>query len=167
MRNSFESEVAKRRQENFIEVAANIMQTIQVGCAIIIKGERLLIAQRKPGDSFGGYWEFPGGKQNDTEDMATCLKREVKEELAIEIRPRFFLENSTYEYPDKTIVLHFYLCDWVRGTPLKHDCHDFRWIFPEELRLFRLLPGDTDIMNKLILMKWTYLRDRTFGRLAW
>ena len=58
----------------------------RVAAAIIEKNGRILIAQRKLGSSLGGRWEFPGGKLESEETPEQCLKRELKEELGIEIR---------------------------------------------------------------------------------
>lgn len=132
------------------------MKTIEVGCAIIEKEGKLLIAQRKPGAYFGGYWEFPGGKKEPSETMEQCLVREVKEELGIGIMPRAFLCRSHYRYPDRHVDLHFYLCDWAVGFPIKHDCYDFRWAAPPELRTYRFLPADIDLINELIRKKRAY-----------
>ena len=61
---------------------------IEVGCAVILRDGKLLVAQRNEGDTCGGYWEFPGGKKEAGESLEECLVREVREELAVEIRPR-------------------------------------------------------------------------------
>ena len=135
------------------------MREIEVGCAIVEKDGKILIAQRKPGSFLGGFWEFPGGKREKDESMEDCLVREIREELGIAIRPREFLRSDRYQYPEKIIHLYFYLCDWISGIPQKIDCLDFRWIFPEELRNFSFPVGDENMINELIAKKHFY-----FGR---
>lgn len=135
------------------------MNLMEVGCAIIRRGGRLLIAQRKPGAHLGGFWEFPGGKRQGDETMAECLVREVFEELGIEIRPREFLCRTNYEYPEKRVALYFYLCDWTAGRPVRRGCRDFRWVAPEELRRFRFPLGDDLILNELIRKKSYFFKD--------
>ncbi|HXV27682.1 MAG TPA: (deoxy)nucleoside triphosphate pyrophosphohydrolase [bacterium] len=132
------------------------MEVIEVGCAIIEKQGKLLIAQRKPGSRLGGYWEFPGGKRKPSETMEECLIREVKEELGIGILPRLFLRRSHYRYPDRKVDLHFYLCDWGVGFPAKHGCHDFRWVWPRDLKDYRFPPADTDLIGELIRKEAVY-----------
>lgn len=131
-------------------VTISFMKTIEVGCAVIFKEGMLLIAQRKLDDSLGGYWEFPGGKRHDHESLEECLIREVQEELGVEVKPRQFLRRTEHKYPDRHLVLYFYLCDWVSGHPVTHDCHDFRWIEPKDLRQFQFPPADEDIIKDLI-----------------
>ena len=135
---------------------------IDVGCAIILRNPYLLIAQRKPGDSLAGYWEFPGGKLEDGEELGQCLRREVFEELRVEIEPRRILRQKIYQYPSKQLRLHFVLCDWIRGKPVKHDCYDFKWAPPEGLRNYPFLPADADILYELNLKKVVLFRKDLF-----
>ncbi len=124
---------------------------LEVGCAIIAKGGKLLIAQRKPGDHLGGYWEFPGGKRENCETIEACLIREVEEELGVSIRPRKLLREVTHRYPERELLLCFWICDWSAGEACAKDCQDFRWISPSELTAFKFPPADADIIRELIL----------------
>lgn len=134
------------------------IENLEVGCAVIINEDgKILIAQRKPGVHLGGFWEFPGGKREDGEGIEACLIREVYEELGVEILPRLFLFRRRHTYPAKEVLLDFYLCDYVCGRPYRRDCLDFRWVAPDDLRRFRFLPADTDVLNDL-------LRTRPWGR---
>lgn len=130
---------------------------VEVGCAVISGSRRepesrgrILIAQRKPGDSFGGFWEFPGGQLENGEQMEACLAREVREELGILISPRLFLGTVDHAYPAKTFRLHFYLCDWIHGKPVRHDCLNFRWVLPAELHRYSFPRADTDLILHLL-----------------
>jgi mutator protein MutT len=139
------------------------MKILEVGCAIIEKNGRLLIAQRKPGTHLGGYWEFPGGKCCSDETLESCLVREVKEELGIEIRLRKFLRKTQYVYPNRIVILNFCLCDWVGGAAARHDCLDFRWVEPTDLLHYRFPPADREMINELICKRTFYL-NRIFQR---
>ncbi len=131
---------------------------LDVGCAIIRRGSQLLIAQRKPEDHLGGFWEFPGGKKRRQETLEECLVREAEEELGIIIVPAQFFRKIEHSYPERVLALHFYLCDWKSGDPVAIDCHDFRWIFPEALREFQFPPADDGIIEELILNKALHFR---------
>lgn len=126
------------------------MEILDVGCAIIHKNGQLLLAQRHFDDSFGGYWEFPGGKREEGETIETCLKREVFEELGIKIRPEKFWGRREYQIPEKKINLFFYLCEWKEGEPAALDCQDFKWVSKENIRQYPLLPGDGEVLEDLI-----------------
>lgn len=121
----------------------------EVGCAIILRRPHILIAQRKPGDTLAGFWEFPGGKIEKGETLEECLIREVFEELRVRVQPKIWLCEKTHHYPTKSIRLNFVICDWIQGEPVKYDCHDARWVLPGELKSYRFLPADIDIIEKL------------------
>lgn len=125
------------------------MDIIEVGCAIIYKNGKLLVAQRHLQDSFGGYWEFPGGKREKEETLEACLKREVFEELGIQILPSKFWGCREYKTPERTIRLFFYLCAWEYGEPLALDCKDFKWISQGDLQKYLWLPGDREVLEDL------------------
>jgi len=131
---------------------------IEVGCAIIEKHGKILIAQRRPGDFLGGYWEFPGGKRRDHEDMKGCLEREVREELGFEIVAERFLFQMYHSYFEKDVLLDFYLCRWVLGEPSRQECLDFAWIDLKDLRKYQMIPADTGVIHELIEKKAFYFR---------
>ncbi|MSR78516.1 MAG: 8-oxo-dGTP diphosphatase MutT [Candidatus Omnitrophica bacterium] len=132
------------------------MREIEVGCAIVEKNGKILIAQRKPDSFLGGCWEFPGGKREPGETMENCVVREIREELGIEIRTRELLRNDSFHYPQKIVHLSFYLCDWVSGTAQKIDCQDFRWVDPDELKEYTFPIGDENMLSELIAKKHIY-----------
>ena len=124
---------------------------IEVGCAVIFnKNGQILIARRKAGSYYGGWWEFPGGKIETGETMEQCLVREVREELGLEIRPLALLRKTSHTYPEREVLLHFYRCDLISGTPACIECDDFRWIEPKEFCQFQMLPADVPIIQDLI-----------------
>src|SRR5512137_2677887 len=103
------------------------MEKLEVGCAIIPRDGKLLIARRHLADSFGGFWEFPGGRCEQGETIEACLEREVAEELAVRVRPERLLCKKERGIPGRKIVLRFFFCPWVSGEPRAVDCMDFRW----------------------------------------
>ena len=129
---------------------------LEVGCAIIERKGRLLIAQRHEDDHLGGYWEFPGGKKETGETIEDCLAREVMEELGVVIKPRRALREIIHSYPDRDIRLMFWLCDWQGNEPQKIDCQDFCWILPDELKNFKFPPADADLIEDILLNQGDY-----------
>jgi 8-oxo-dGTP diphosphatase len=136
-----------------IERKKGRMEVFEVGCAIIHRQGKLLIAQRHLGDSFGGYWEFPGGKREKGETIEGCLEREVFEELAVRIIPERLLCKREHGTIDRRISLNFFFCRWVSGEPRAIDCKDFRWVVRENIREHTFLPGDLEVLEELIL-RW-------------
>lgn len=138
------------------------MEIIEVGCAVIEKDGKILIAQREPGDSYGGYWEFPGGTRHENEKMEDCVVRELREEMGIAIRPRRFLFRFDHLYPSRKVELYFYFCDLVEGCPQRLECQDYRWVEPEDLKRFLFLPGDDAMLSELVSKKSFYLNRSDF-----
>ena len=134
--------------------AQSSRHAIDVGCAIIERQGKILIAQRRHRDTLGGFWEFPGGKFDAGETLEDCLVREVREELGICIRPRRFLRTIAHDYPERRLRLHFYLCDFCCGEPSRLECLDFQWVEVEALRKFQFPPADLDILNELMTMRF-------------
>jgi mutator protein MutT len=111
-----------------------------VAIAIIQRDERVLICRRKSTDSFAGYWEFPGGKLEAGEEPAACIVREIREELALTIRPTRLLDIIDHDYPRVRIRLHPFLAEIEAGEPQAIECSELRWVLPGALRSYRF-PG--------------------------
>ncbi|HTL47313.1 MAG TPA: (deoxy)nucleoside triphosphate pyrophosphohydrolase [Verrucomicrobiae bacterium] len=144
----------RRKKKNV--TARKKIRIIDVGCAIIRKKDKLLIAQRNPEDTYGNYWEFPGGKMEDCETIEECLAREVKEELGVRIKARKHLFTKFHPYVDRKLRLYFYLCDWISGKPAAHDCQGFAFVEPEELVNYKFPPADDTIIRHLIRKRVFY-----------
>ena len=126
------------------------MEVFEVGCAIIHKDGKLLVAQRNPGDSFGGYWEFPGGKREKDETIEQCLAREALEELGVRIQAERLLCKRDHGTLERKISLFFFFCKWMSGEPRAIDCKDFGWVSREDIRKKTFLPGDLEVLEDLI-----------------
>lgn len=135
----------------------NKKPSFMVGCAIIIKDKRILIAQRPPGTYMAGFWEFPGGKAEKDESLEDCLCREIKEELGFLIKPHREIAAMVHEYPERILDLRFVLCDWVSGTPQAIECSDFRWVTPRELKNFVFPKADEEVIDYLISNERDYI----------
>lgn len=124
---------------------------IQVAAAIIKNGQGLLlIARRKPGKSQGGLWEFPGGKLEEGESPEACLRRELMEEMGIEIAvDRLFGVNDHY-YGDLHIHLIAYEARFAAGdiTLIDHDRYD--WVRKEQLAGYSFAPADIKFVHMLM-----------------
>jgi len=122
---------------------------IQVAAGLIFREGRYLIARRKVGVHLGGLWEFPGGKCKPGESLEDCLRRELREELGIEITTPVPFRLIRHEYPEKMVELHFFRCSILDGQVQALDCEDLRWVIPEELAKFEFPPADQPLIQTL------------------
>jgi len=116
---------------------------------LIFRDGKLLITQRYPDAHLGGLWEFPGGKREPNETFTKCLRRELSEELGIEVEPGELVERISHTYPEKRVILEFYRCKWVGNEPQALGCPDFRWVTQAELQLYTFPEADAEIVNRL------------------
>ena len=112
---------------------------------------RVLLAQRAQGSHLAGLWEFPGGKIEAGESAETALRRELHEELAIDIGAIEPLISIPWHYPEKSIVLHALRVHEFRGTPLGQQQQQLRWDFPDAMTGIPMPPPDRPIVNALRL----------------
>ena len=130
------------------------MKRVEVAAGLIFRGGKLLITQRRTGDHLGGLWEFPGGKRESGESFAQCLKRELKEEIGVEVEVGELLQQVDYDYPEKQVSLHFFRCQILQGEPVALACPDLRWISRGELGGFEFPAADAALVERLKTMAW-------------
>ncbi len=116
---------------------------ITVVAALIKRNNKILIARRKTGDkNLVGTWEFPGGKVEQLESEQEALRREISEELGVDIAVGKFIINNIYEYPKITIDLRLYMCQYISGKFILHDHSEYKWVLVEELEDYDFAPAD-------------------------
>jgi len=115
---------------------------IQVTAGIIKKDGKILIAKRKHGKSADAKWEFPGGKVEKGETHEECLKREIMEELNVEIKGGKFVGANCFNKGEKNINLMAYNAEYVSGEIKLTDHEDYRWVLPCELDKYDFLEAD-------------------------
>ncbi len=120
---------------------------IEVTAAIIKQDSKFLICQRPKGKSCELLWEFPGGKIEDDETGEQCIIRKCQEELGITLRVLRELTHLRYDYPNRTIHLHFYITEIVTGTPALKEHNDFVWITPDEICHYQFCPADDSMLK--------------------
>ena len=120
---------------------------IEVTAAIICEGNKILICQRPADKNCGLLWEFPGGKIEPGETGEQCIVRECQEELGVTLQVKKEVTDVVYEYPDRTVHLHFYLCDIISGTLEKKEHAAFRWISRQEVSQFSFCPADAKMLS--------------------
>lgn len=99
-----------------------------VVCAIIERDGRFLIARRPAGKHLALKWEFPGGKIEQDEDEISALRRELREELLVEVEIVERLTPVEHCYPDRSLRLIAWRCRLVDSEPEAGEHEELRWI---------------------------------------
>jgi A/G-specific adenine glycosylase len=120
-----------------------------VAAAVICEEDRILIAQRPLDGMLGGLWEFPGGKQEANETLPECLRREIKEELGIEIEVGEPIVVVKHGYTHFKITLHAFYCRLIKGTPQPLGVAAWCWTTLAEIDRFPFPRTDLKIIEAL------------------
>ena len=106
---------------------------IKVSCAIIERAGLVLAARRSQAMAMPLKWEFPGGKLKRGEKPDACLKRELMEEMGINVIIITSLSPSTHHYPDFTVTLYPFVCAIDAEEIILNDHQAIVWLRPAEL----------------------------------
>ena len=125
---------------------------IQVVAAVIIRDDKTLCVQR--GKHIRDYvslkWEFPGGKIELGENREQALRREIREELDVEIENLEYFMTVEYTYPDFHLVMYAYTCSIGKGEPVLKEHVALKWLRVEELDQLDWAAADIPIVEKLM-----------------
>ena len=123
---------------------------IRVVAAVIYDGlSRVLVAQRPAGKPLAGYWEFPGGKVEAGESDADALRRELREELGVQMGAARAVLELTHDYPERQVRLSVWVVDGLQGEPSGLEGQRLEWALPAALRSLPLLPADMPVVEWL------------------
>jgi A/G-specific adenine glycosylase len=128
-----------------------------VSSAIIQRDELVFIAQRPPHGLLGGLWEFPGGKVEPGEDLVSALKREIREELGIDIEVRSAYGVYQHAYTHFRVTLHAFLCKLNGSQPHSIYHTEFTWTNPPSLINYPMGKIDRQISNALLNLQGTFI----------
>ena len=123
--------------------------TVVVIAAVVERDGMFLITRRQNGTHLEGCWEFPGGKCESGETHAACLRREMREELDVDITIGEELFSTTHGYRDRIVRLHFYQCK-LHGTPRPHLGQPMRWVPRDQLVGLAFPPADEKLIDQLV-----------------
>ena len=127
------------------------MRMIQVVAAIIQKDNKILATQRGYGE-FEGGWEFPGGKVEPGERPEDALKREIREELAIEIEVGELLDTIEYNYSSFHLSMKCFICKMKEGDLVLKEHKAAQWLSGNMLTDVEWLPADQLLIGKLLIL---------------
>ena len=123
------------------------MMEVHVVCGLALKDRKVFLARRRPGKSYGGFWELPGGKVEPGESHEQALARELAEELKIDVKVGGYIATGVDEREELKIVLHGYLIE-MQSEPVESSDHDrLGWKSVEELKELNIPPADHPILE--------------------
>ena len=125
------------------------MKKINVAAAIITKNNKYFIAKRNKNKHLGGFYEFPGGKQDKNETLQETVIREIKEELDVNIFVGDKLGEEHYKDEKINVHLHYFFCTIISGDIVLKEHEDSAWVSKEEFKNYNFAEGDKDIISLL------------------
>ena len=135
---------------------------IDVTCALIIRNQKILVAQNSMASDQAGKWEFPGGKIKPNETPKKCIIREISEELELEISVLNKLQEAVFDYGNKIIRLIPFVCRIENGKIKLNDHQAVEWVTVDELETIDFAAADKvliEIPDNISRLK-EYLREQ-------
>lgn len=134
------------------------LKVLDVVAGILHKQHQILIAKRPPDKPHPGLWEFPGGKRELGETAMQTLRRELMEEVGVQVRSALPLVTRDYDYADYTVRLQAWtVIDFV-GEPQGVEGQELRWVAVEDLEEFAM-PEANDFVMRALLDRSCYADD--------
>ena len=131
---------------------STVSAPVDVAVAVLIRSDGAALLARRPETKvYAGYWEFPGGKIEPGEPVREALRREIREELGIEIERAYPWITRVFVYPHAKVRLHFYRVYAWRGEPRAVEHQAIAWQRPDAIELDPLLPANGPVIRSLML----------------
>ena len=128
--------------------------TTQIGLGIVVVREgarpRVLISRRRREAVLGGLWEFPGGKVEPGESVEACVRRELREELGVEVETVTRLPALEHIYPHGRVRLMPVICHLMQGRPRALQVAEWRFVMPEELEGYAFPAANAPLVPRVI-----------------
>lgn len=118
--------------------------------AIIERGGRYLITQRRPSAVLPLLWEFPGGRVEPGESDHDALRREVRHRMGVEVEPGKLVSFVSHPYEKYVVDLYLYECALQGGEPSAKNVNECRWVTSAEFDQLPFTPADEASMSKLL-----------------
>lgn len=129
------------------------VRTVLVAAVALVDADgRVLLAQRPPGKSMAGLWEFPGGKIQEGETPEFALVREIEEELGIEVRECCFtpIAFASHSYDTFHLLMPLYVCRMWKGIITPREGQQIKWMKVNELYNLPMPDADVPLISQLL-----------------
>ncbi len=121
---------------------------LKVVAGLFRKNGKVLLVRRPFNKKRGGLWEFPGGKVEEGETLEEAIKRELNEELDVEVKVKELLSKIRHRYPEGEIELYLLEVESEKEPELK-EAIEKKWIDLEEAERLELCPADKELLKNL------------------
>ena len=122
---------------------------IEVAIALVFRGRRLLVTERRADSHLGGLWELPGGKLAPGESAEACAVREVLEETGVMVVAERRLSTIEWDYPERRVALHPIECRWQSGEGELIEVAGLCWATRAELGKRTFPPANRGLIDEL------------------
>ena len=127
-----------------------MLKNIAVAIGVIRKGDKVFIQKRPAKGLMAGLWEFPGGKVEKGESKKMALKREVVEEVGIQIKNIKLLKNIKHAYTSFKVDLHCFEADYESGEIQLKAAADGKWVSVSELSDYPFPAANVRLIKELV-----------------
>lgn len=124
---------------------------VAVGVIFSPDKKQVLITKRKAHQHLAGLWEFPGGKVEKDENFLSALKRELDEELGIDVILASHLTTISHNYPDRDVLLDVWQIDKWFGEPASREDQELAWVDIDKLSHYDFPEANKHITQTLLL----------------
>lgn len=133
------------------ETSRPIRLVLVAAAALVDADNRILLARRPAGKTFAGLWEFPGGKIEPGETPEQALRRELAEELSIDVCPGCLspLTFASHSYPEFHLLMPVFLCRQWDGSVAAQEGQELAWVKPNRLATYPMPPADRPLIPLL------------------
>jgi len=124
-------------------------EPVEVVAVVIVEGDRVLIQRRREGDRLVDWWEFPGGKRKPGESWSEAARREVAEEIGVEIEAGDILAMAEHQRDDRTLLLAFIAARRMHGEPEAREGQELVWAALDALGRYPMPAPNQAVLARL------------------